>query len=98
MANQEWSAKSPPSAVSTQLTTPNWVSNSHWNSTVAVIGGTAQASTRATDRSTRTPPLIAWRSRAMARPSAIVAATLTTVKAAVRATTVQKKPSVRTAR
>src|SRR6266487_3113034 len=44
VSNQLWLEKSPrPAALSTQLTTPNWVSNSHCQTTVAVSGGAAPA-------------------------------------------------------
>ena len=46
--SQEWPSKSPPSLVSSQFTSPYWVSKIHCHTTVAVSAGMAQASSSAT--------------------------------------------------
>src|SRR6266702_3852460 len=79
VSNQLWLEKSPrPAALSTQLTTPNWVSNSHCQTTVAVSGGVAQASTSAIDTASRIPLWSRSSSSASSVASTIVSATKAT--------------------
>src|SRR6266511_1257747 len=90
VSNQLWLEKSPrPAALSTQLTTPNWVSNSHCQTTVAVSGGVAQASTSAIDTASRIPLWSRSSSSASSVASTIVSATQAAVNTTVRTVTDQ---------
>src|SRR5919202_2137530 len=99
VSNQLWLEKSPkPAALSTQLTPPNWVSNSHCQTTVAVSGGVAQASTSAIDTASRIARPSLSSSSAISVASTMVRPTQAAVNTTVRTVTDQKNGSEKIAR
>jgi hypothetical protein len=94
LANQSWWVKSPTcSFVRVQLRTPNSKSTIHDQIPTATTTGVAQTKIRPAVRSRRTKEPSSARSRAIRVESTIVRTTQMAVKATVRRTTCQKKPS-----
>jgi hypothetical protein len=89
VSNHEWFSHEPkiPRLLRAQLTTPSLLSNSHWNTTLPVRAGIAQARTIAADRIIRGTRAIRSSSSATSVPRTTVSATLTIMKMNVRIVT-----------